>query len=257
MSWACKGNAMRAQPDPRGRPATSGLLSAGAGVTTVRNGPHQLRIAESGLASIGPPVADRYSRTPKEDAMQRESSQTVRSPRARTKRLELIAGTSGLVRAQISNRERFARLLEARVPRAREQEPDHQETMKNVAQALEKRPEQVGWWCWYFVLHNRVTGHRVLIGNGGFKGPPADDGTVEIGYSLLQPYRNRGYTAEAVKALVSWAFQHPQVTRVIAEAQLGNTASIRVLQKAGFTEVGPGSQRSLVRFEMARQDFRS
>ena len=102
------------------------------------------------------------------------------------------------------------------------------------------------------MLHNRVTGHRVIIGDGGFKGPPADDGTVEIGYSLVQPYRNRGYTTEAVKALVSWAFQHPQVTRVIAETQLGNIASIRVLQKAGFAEVGPGSQRSLVRFEMNR-----
>jgi ribosomal-protein-alanine N-acetyltransferase len=177
--------------------------------------------------------------------------------RVKTKRLELIAANANLIRAEISDRERFARLLEARVPRAREQEPDHQETMENMAQALEKGPEQVGWWCWYLVLHNRVTGHRVLIGDGGFKGPPDDDGVVEIGYSLLQPYRNRGYTTEAVKALVSWAFQHPQVTRVIAEAQLGNIASIRVLQKAGFNEAGPGSQRSHVRFEMARQDFRS
>lgn len=175
----------------------------------------------------------------------------------KTKRLELIAGTSDLVRAQISDRERFALLLEARVARAREQEADHQETMENMAQALEKRPEQAGWWCWYFVLHNRVTRHRMLIGNGGFKGPPADDGTVEIGYSLLQPYRNRGYTAEAVKALVSWAFEHPEVARVIAEARPGNTASVRVLQKAGFNEVGPGSQRNHIRFEMAGQGFRS
>ena len=136
----------------------------------------------------------------------------------KTKRLELIAGTSDLVRAQISDRERFARLLEARVPRPREQEPDHEETMENMAQPLEKRPEQAGWWCWYFVLHNRVTGSRVLIGNGGFKGPPDDEGTVEIGYSLLQPYRDKGYTTEAVKALLSWAFGHPEVTLVIAEA---------------------------------------
>lgn len=174
----------------------------------------------------------------------------------RTRRLDLIAGNADLIRAEISGRQRFARLLQARVPRAWEQDPDHQETMENMAQALEKRPEHVGWWCWYFVLHNRVTGHRVLIGNGGFKGPPSGDGVVEIGYSLLQPYRNRGYTTEAVKALVSWAFQHPPVTRVIAEAQLGNTASIRVLQKTGFNEVGPGSQQSHIRFEMGRQDFR-
>lgn len=183
--------------------------------------------------------------------------QATASPQLRTKRLELIAASADLLRAEISNRDRFTRLIEARAPRTRGQEPDHQETMENMAQALEKRPEQDGWWCWYFVLHNRVTGHRMLIGDGGFKGPPADDGTVELGYSLLQPYRNRGYTTEAVKALVSWAFRHPEVTRVIAEAQLGNIASISVLKKAGFNEVGPGSQRSHIRFEMARQDFRS
>lgn len=182
-------------------------------------------------------------------------SQAATSLRLRTRRLELIAGTPDVVRAQISDRDRFPRLLEARVARAREHGPDHQETEENMAQALEKGPEQVGWWCWYFLLHNRVTGHRVLIGDGGFRGPPADDGTVEIGYSLLPPHRNKGYTTEAVQALVSWAFQHPQVTRVIAEAQPGNTASIRVLQKAGFNEVGPGSQRSLIRFEVNREDL--
>ena len=97
----------------------------------------------------------------------------------------------------------------------------------------------------------------MLIGNGGFKGPPDDEGTVEIGYSLLPPYRNKGHTTEAVQALVSWAFERPEVARVIAEAQPGNTASIRVLQKAGLDEVGPGSRRSLVRFEIGRQDLRA
>ena len=92
--------------------------------------------------------------------------------RLRTRRLELIAGTSHLVRAQISDQERFARLLETRVPRAREQELDHQETMENMAQALEKGPEQVGWWCWYFVLHNRVTGHRASSETGRSRDRP-------------------------------------------------------------------------------------
>ena len=197
-------------------------------------------------------VMNQYRCSPMNHLIKVRSFQMVDRLRLKTRRLHLIAGTSDLVRAQISSRERFARLLEARVPRPREQEPDHEETMENMAQPLEKRPEQAGWWCWYFVLHNRVTGHRMLIGNGGFKGPPADDGTVEIGYSLLQPYRNRGYATEAVNALVSWALEHPQVARVIAEAQPGNTASIRVLQNAGLDEVGPGSRRSLVRFEMNR-----
>jgi ribosomal-protein-alanine N-acetyltransferase len=166
----------------------------------------------------------------------------------------LVAGTADLVRAQISDPGRFGLLLEAQIPPAPKQEPDHQDAMEIMAQALEKGPEQLGWWCWYFVLDDRVSGHRVAIGDGGFKGPPDDEGTVEIGYSLLPPYRNRGYTTEAVKALVSWAFQHPQVTRVIAEALPGNLASVRVLLKAGFSEAGPGSERNHIRFELSRRD---
>lgn len=165
----------------------------------------------------------------------------------------MIAGTSALLRAEVTDRERFARLLEARVHSAWAQERDYQEAMASMAQRLEDAPEESGWWSWYFVLHNRVTGHRMLIGSGGFKGPPDENGTVEIGYSLLPPYRKRGYTTEAVEALVTWAFGHPEVVRVIAEALPGNTASVRILQKVGFSEVGPGSRNHL-RFEMGRQD---
>jgi len=179
-------------------------------------------------------------------------SQVTASLRLKTKRLELIAGTSELLRAETSDRERFARLLEARVHPAWAQELDYQEVMGSMAQRLEDAPDEVGWWGWYFVLHYRLTGHRTLIGNGGFKGPPDDEGTVEISYSLLPPYRNKGYTTEAVEALVTWAFQHPEVTQVIAEAQPGNMASVRVLQKAGFNEMGPGSQRNHIRFELNR-----
>jgi ribosomal-protein-alanine N-acetyltransferase len=184
-------------------------------------------------------------------------SQASTSLRLKTKRLAVIAATPDLLRAEISDRERLARLLEARVHPAWAQERDYQEVMGSMAQRLENAPDETGWWGWYFVLHSRVTGHRVLIGNGGFKGPADDEGTVEIGYSLLPPYRNKGYTTEAVEALVSWAFQHPEVARVIAEARPGNTASVRVLEKAGFNEVGPGSQRNHLRFEVARQDLLS
>jgi ribosomal-protein-alanine N-acetyltransferase len=188
-------------------------------------------------------------------SMEKNSTPTGVHLTLKTKRLELIAGTAELVRAHFGDPERFALLLDARVPRVSPLPPETKEVMDCMAQALERGPQQIGWWCWYFVLHNRVTGHRVLIGDGGFKGPPDHDGTVELGYSLLRPYWNRGYATEAVKALVEWAFHSPEVRSVFAEAQMGNTASIRVLQKAGFREVGLGSERSLLRFEINREDL--
>jgi ribosomal-protein-alanine N-acetyltransferase len=168
----------------------------------------------------------------------------------KTNRMELIAGTAELVRAHLGDGERFALLLDARIPRLSPPTPDAQEVMECMAQALERGPDQAGWWCWYFLLLEGVTRHRVLIGDGGFKGPPDVDGTVEIGYSVLQAHRNRGYATEAVKALVEWASEHPEVRRIVAETKRTNAASMRVLEKSGFIQMGRGSERDLFRFEM-------
>jgi ribosomal-protein-alanine N-acetyltransferase len=169
-------------------------------------------------------------------------------------RLELIAGTADLVRTHLDNPEGFALQLGATAPRISPPPPDVEAVMESMAQALEKRPEEAGWWCWYFVLHDRGAGQRVLIGNGGFKGPPDAEGTVEIGYSLLPQFRDRGYATEAVRALVAWASEDPRVKRVIAETARDNAASIRILDKAGFVQRGKGSEEALIRLEKVRQD---
>lgn len=167
-----------------------------------------------------------------------------------TKRLELIAGTAELVRAQLGDGERFALLLDVIIPRLSPPTPDAQEVMECMAQALDRGPDQAGWWCWYFVLREGVIGHRVLIGDGGFKGPPDTDGMLEIGYSVLRSQRNQGYATEAVTALVEWASEHPEVRRIIAETKRTNAASMRVLEKIGFIQMGRGSEQGLLRFEM-------
>lgn len=43
---------------------------------------------------------------------------------------------------------------------------------------------------------------------------------------------------EAVSALVDWALRQPGVVRIRAEAEEGNAASLRVLEKAGFAPTG-------------------
>ena len=48
-------------------------------------------------------------------------------------------------------------------------------------------------------------------------------------------YRSTGYTKEAVKGLIGWAFQFPGCRTVIApDTKKGNVASNRVLEKAGM-----------------------
>lgn len=95
------------------------------------------------------------------------------------------------------------------------------------------RPEQWDWYAmWMIELHSGTH-----IGDLCFKGL-GEDGTVEIGYGILEEYRCRGYASEAVEAAVLWALKQPGVRRVEAEAEADNLASLRVLEKCGFVPAG-------------------
>lgn len=75
-----------------------------------------------------------------------------------------------------------------------------------------------------------------VVGECGWKGPPDDDGTVEIRYGLAAPARGAGLGTEAVALLVAWTERQPGVRGVMAEALVGNEASRRLLRRLGFVE---------------------
>jgi len=62
--------------------------------------------------------------------------------------------------------------------------------------------------------------------------------SAEIGYWLGEEYWNRGIVTEAVQAIAAHAFNVRGMARVHAEVFQWNTASMRVLEKAGFTREG-------------------
>jgi [ribosomal protein S5]-alanine N-acetyltransferase len=78
---------------------------------------------------------------------------------------------------------------------------------------------------------------RTLVGLGGFKGPPRD-GAVELGYAIAPGYEGRGLATAAVHALLAEAFADAQVRAVVAHTLPERNASVRVLEKAGFTLEG-------------------
>lgn len=131
---------------------------------------------------------------------------------------------------------------------------------------LRTRSDLAGWLSWYWILransptHTPGTVHRpsdkdprsgIIIGGGGFKGPP-DDGVVEIGYHVLAPHRRRGYATEAVEALLGWAFSHSCVRAVVAETGLRNAPSRRLLEKLGFGSTGDVGVPGAVRYMLHR-----
>jgi RimJ/RimL family protein N-acetyltransferase len=62
--------------------------------------------------------------------------------------------------------------------------------------------------------------------------------TAEIGYGVHPAHRGRGYAPEAVSALTEWVLTKGGLRRVELRANLDNTASLRVAEKAGYTREG-------------------
>lgn len=177
------------------------------------------------------------------------------SLKIKTERLELIAGTPSLAQADIESRERFAELLEARVPEDWPAPLNDLDSQKWVVRYLSEHPDATGWVIWYFVLPEHDAGERIVIGNGDFKGLPTEDGTVEVGYSIIEKFQGKGFATEAVAGLIKWAFTHPQVTRVIAETYPELTKSVRVMEKNGLVFIGDGSEERVIRYELKREEF--
>lgn len=94
-------------------------------------------------------------------------------------------------------------------------------------------PDQWNWYAIWMVELKDGT----HIGELCFKGF-SEDGVAEIGYGITDDYQGHGYATEAVDALIKWALQQEGVSCIEAEAEEDNVASIRVLEKCGFTRNG-------------------
>lgn len=80
-----------------------------------------------------------------------------------------------------------------------------------------------------------VVDNQVVGGIGLEAKPDIWRYSVEMGYWLAPDYWGRGIMSRAVRAVVDYAFASFDLNRVWAGAFDWNPASIRVLEKAGFT----------------------
>ena len=62
--------------------------------------------------------------------------------------------------------------------------------------------------------------------------------TGELGYYIGEYYWGKGYATSAVKQVCQYVFEHSDIIRIFAEPFAYNTASCRVLEKAGFIYEG-------------------
>lgn len=166
-----------------------------------------------------------------------------------SKRIRLIAATARLVADDLSGHEALGTSLSVQVPENWPPELYDRNAMDFAASQLGD-PAERGWSFWYLV--DKSSQPEELLGICGFKGRPDGKGSVEIGYSVLSQYRNKGLATEAASRLVDWAFGHPHVTEVAAETLPHLRQSIRVLEKNGFSFTGQGSEQGVIRYAMHR-----
>ena len=58
--------------------------------------------------------------------------------------------------------------------------------------------------------------------------------TGEMGYYIAEPYWGKGITTDSIKIMCNYIFNNTDIIRIFAEPYANNTASCRVLEKAGF-----------------------
>lgn len=90
-------------------------------------------------------------------------------------------------------------------------------------------------WGGYFVAD---TTSDCVIGTCGFKGNPSPDGLVEIAYGTFPTFRGLGYATAMALRLVAVARETGTAACAIAHTLPESKASMRVLEKAGFRNVG-------------------
>jgi RimJ/RimL family protein N-acetyltransferase len=175
--------------------------------------------------------------------------------RIHTERLELVAAEPAMVRSEIAADGTLGGLLSAQVAAGWPCEYWDRQAMEWTLGGIERGDLGGGWGAWYWILRPPFATRRLLVGNGGFKGPPTPEGTVEIGYSIVPSHRRQGLATEAGRGLMTWALRDPRVQAVIAETYPHLTPSIGVMRKLGMQLLGAGSEAGVIRYGVRRDEF--
>ncbi len=146
-------------------------------------------------------------------------------------RLHLVPCEPAHIAALLRSREELGTMLQITLP---DGWPHFPEAFSPETSArLESTPALEGWYGYFFIEPHA----RILVGSGGFAGPPDENGIVEIGYEIAPAYQNRGFATAAAQALIAHAFSHTLVKAVIAHTLAEANASNTVLRKVGMTFV--------------------
>jgi RimJ/RimL family protein N-acetyltransferase len=162
-----------------------------------------------------------------------------------TARLRLVPLTLPYVTSAPDDRAALARETGAEIPASWPPELWDQDAQDWTRRMLEQDPG-TDWVPRCIVLREP---RPVVCGVIGIAAPDTD-GRVLIGYGVLPEFRRRGYAAEALGAIVAWAFADPRVRVVFGDTYPHLIPSIRTMERNGFRYVGAGTEEGTIRYEV-------
>ena len=115
---------------------------------------------------------------------------------------------------------------------------DSEEFLRSVVGGYEAG-EQADWG-----ITEKSSGR--FIGTGGVY-PVPEHSRAELGYVLSREYWGRGLMPEAVRAMIRFGFESLDLERIEARCIAENTASARVMEKAGMIYEGTLRGRELIK----------
>jgi RimJ/RimL family protein N-acetyltransferase len=117
--------------------------------------------------------------------------------------------------------------------------------------ALAPARDRMRMWATVLKANNQYIGRCGVYPH--FQGGGAIAGEGVLGFYLARPYWGQGLATEAALAFVKFGFGELGLNRIVSAVQIGNAASVRVLEKLGFRLVyREEGERSFDHFELRK-----
>jgi [ribosomal protein S5]-alanine N-acetyltransferase len=119
--------------------------------------------------------------------------------------------------------------------------------LQKILSTVEQHAEHYAWYTSWQIVHRE---QNLYIGGIGLTGLPDKNGQVMTGYFIDKKFEGQGIATEGLACLLEWAWQNPDLKKVVADTLKEGYASQKVLKKNGF--VLEGAVEEGLRWSLAR-----
>jgi len=110
--------------------------------------------------------------------------------------------------------------------------------------------QEFGYGCWVVIDKS----NNEFLGWCGLKFT-RELNEVDLGFRFFKKHWNKGYASETAKACVDYGFEKLNLTKIVGRAMKENSASIKVLEKAGmqFVDIIDFEKHEGVLYQLKKQ----